>query len=150
MRIAVDLNVLLDVAQNRVPHYQASEGVLARARVGEFEAVISGHAVTTLFYIIAKFAGVAAANQTVDGLLSDFTILGPDKPILLRARGLPLSDFEDAVVASVAEAARCDYLVTRNVPDFSGSPVPAITPTDLLALVPRVVPPGGHQQQDNP
>jgi hypothetical protein len=32
MRIAVDLNVLLDVAQNRVPHYQASEEVLARAR----------------------------------------------------------------------------------------------------------------------
>jgi hypothetical protein len=43
MRIAVDLNVLLDVAQNRVPHYQASEEVLARARRGEFEAVISGH-----------------------------------------------------------------------------------------------------------
>ena len=57
MRIAVDLNVLLDVAQNRVPHYQASEEVLARARRGEYEAVISGHAVTTLFYVIAKFAG---------------------------------------------------------------------------------------------
>jgi hypothetical protein len=50
MKIAVDLNVLLDVAQNQVPHYQASEEVLARARRGEYEAVISGHAVTTLFY----------------------------------------------------------------------------------------------------
>ena len=35
MRIMVDLNVLLDVAQNRAPFYQDSEEVLARAREGE-------------------------------------------------------------------------------------------------------------------
>lgn len=142
MRIAVDLNVLLDVAQNRVPHYQTSEEVPARARRGEFEAVISGHAVTTLFYLIAKFTDVPTANQTVDGLLSDFIVLGPDKPVLLRARRLPIVDFEDGVVASVAEAAKCDYVVTRNVPDFAGSPVPALTPTDFLVLLaPAPAPP---------
>lgn len=137
MRIAVDLNALLDVAQNRVPHYQASEEVLARARRGEYEAVISGHAVTTLFYVIAKFADVPTANQTVDRLLADFTVWGPDKPVLVRARSLPLTDFEDGVVASVAEATHCDYVVTRNVPDFRGSPVPAITPTDFLPIFAR-------------
>lgn len=141
MRIAVDLNVLLDVAQNRVPHYQTSEEVLARARRSEFEAVISGHAVTTLFYLIAKFTDVPTANQTVDGLLSDFIVLGPDKPVLLRARSLPIVDFEDGVVASVAEAAKCDYVVTRNVPDFAGSPVPAVTPTDFLGLLAQAPPP---------
>src|SRR5438045_3290882 len=123
MRIAVDLNVLLDVAQNRVPHYQASEEVPARARRKEYEAVISGHALTTIFYIITKFAGVSRANQTIDGLLSDFEIRGPDKAILVRARSLPILDFEDGVIASMAEAAKCDYIVTRNVPDFLGSPV---------------------------
>lgn len=147
MRITVDLNVLLDVAQNRVPHYQASEEVLGRARRGEFEALIPGHAVTTLFYIIAKFADVPTANQTVDGLLSDFAVLGPDKPILLRARSLPIADFEDGVVASVAEAAQCDYLVTRNVPDFAGSPVRAITPRDFLASLPPPPPPAASTQQ---
>src|SRR5437867_11341231 len=101
--------------------------VLRRARRGEYEAVISGHAVTTLFYVIAKFAGVSTANQTVDNLLSDFSIIGPDKAIFLRARSLAMSDFEDAVVASVAEAARCDYVVTRNMTDFARSPVPATT-----------------------
>ena len=34
MKITVDLNVLLDVAQNRLPYYQASEDVLNRARLG--------------------------------------------------------------------------------------------------------------------
>src|SRR5580658_7517879 len=127
MKITVDLNVLLDVAQNRLPHYHASEEVLHRARAGEYGAVLPGHAITTLHYIIQKWSGADLANQTIDGLLADFILHPSDKVNFQRARQLPLKDFEDGVVAAVAEASGSDYVVTRNVPDFAGSPVPAIT-----------------------
>ncbi len=132
MKITVDLNVLMDVAQNRLPHYHASEEVLHRARGGEYGAVLPGHAITTLHYIIEKWGGTNLANQTIDGLLADFVIHASDKTNFERARQLPMKDFEDALVASVAEAAGSDYIVTRNAPDFAGSPVPAITPTEFL------------------
>jgi predicted nucleic acid-binding protein len=135
MRIMVDLNVLLDVAQNRVPFYQDSEEVLSRAREGEYEAFLPGHALTTFFYLVAKFADVPTAQTAVDGLLVDFGIVGPEKAILTRARNLALTDFEDAVVAASAEAAGCEHVVTRNVKDFAGSPVLAITPADFLRLL---------------
>jgi predicted nucleic acid-binding protein len=128
MKITVDLNVLLDVAQNRLPHYHASEEVLHRARAGEYEAVLSGHAITTLYYILEKWSNTQLANQTIDGLLADFMIHSSDKTNFQRARQLQLKDFEDGVVASVAEATGSDYIVTRNVADFAGSPVPARTP----------------------
>ena len=140
MRIMVDLNVLLDVAQNRTPFYQDSEEVLARAREGEYEAFLPGHALTTFFYIMAKFADVPTAQTAADGLLADFGIVGPDKTILSRARSLPMTDFEDCVVAASAEAAGCDHVVTRNVADFAGSPVPALTPADFLILLPATAP----------
>lgn len=79
------------------------------------------------------------AQAAGDGLLADFDIVGPDKTILLRARTLPMTDFEDAVVAASAEAAGCDYVVSRNVPDFAGSPVPAVTPADFLKHLPAPV-----------
>jgi hypothetical protein len=79
MKITVDLNVLLDVAQSRLPHYHASEEVLRRARTGEYEAVLPGHAITTLHYIIEKWSGTSLANQTIDGLLADFVIHPSDK-----------------------------------------------------------------------
>lgn len=139
MRIMVDLNVLLDVAQNRAPFYQDSEEVLARARDGEYEAFLPGHALTTFFYIMAKFADVLTAQTALDGLLADFGIVGPDKAILTRARSLPLADFEDCVVAASAEAVACDHIVTRNVGDFAGSPVPTLTPTDFLILLPAPI-----------
>jgi predicted nucleic acid-binding protein len=132
MKITVDLNVRLDVAQNRLPHYQASEEVLHRARGGEYEAVLPGHAITTLHYIIEKWPSTHLANQTIDGLLADFVIYPSDKTNFQRARQLAMKDFEDALVASVAEATGSDYIVTRNVPDFAGSPVPAMTPPEFL------------------
>jgi predicted nucleic acid-binding protein len=132
MKITVDLNVLLDVAQNRLPYYQASEEVLNRARLGEYAAVLPGHALTTLHYIIEKHSATDLANETVDGLLADFEVHVVDKANFQRARQLPLKDFEDAVVAAVAEATGSQFIVTRNVLDFAGAPVPAITPAEFL------------------
>jgi hypothetical protein len=132
MKVTVALNARLDVAQNRLPHYHASEEVLHRVRRGEFAAVLPGHALTTLHYILEKYSGTALANQTLERLLADFAIHPVDKANFQRARQLPLSDFEDAVVAVTAEVTRSDFIVTRNVADFVGSSVPAITPIDFL------------------
>ncbi len=134
MKIVLDLNVLLDVIQNRPPHYLDSADVLSRVRTGEIDAILPSHGVTTLWYILAKSANPATANQTVEWMLSHFEIGGADKATFQNARQLPVNDFEDAVVASVARSANCDYIVTLNVSDFAGSPVPAVTPADFLKL----------------
>jgi PIN domain len=140
--------VLLDVAQNRPQFYQDSEEVLARSREGDYEAVIPAHLVTTFHYVMAKFSGRSVADVAVDGLLADFNVVGTGSALLVRARGLPMTDFEDNVVAAVAEASKCAYIVTRNVPDFAGSPVPAVTPADFLKLLPPRVPPAVSEPPD--
>ena len=43
-----------------------------------------------------------------------------------------MPDFEDAVVDAVAERNGASYILTRNIKDFAGSSVPAITPTEFL------------------
>lgn len=98
MKVAIDLNVVLDVVQNRQPHYQDSADVLSRVRAGDISALVPGHAVTTLYYILAKAAGTTKADQTVDWLLTHFDIGVADKAMFRRARQLSLADFEDAVV----------------------------------------------------
>lgn len=52
MKVLLDLNVLLDVVQRRLPHYEASARVLSCARRDEIVATNSAHAVTTLFYVL--------------------------------------------------------------------------------------------------
>lgn len=38
-----------------------------------------------------------------------------------------------ADVVSSAEAADCEWIITRNVTDFALSPIPAVTPEEFLA-----------------
>lgn len=141
MKIALDLNVVLDVIQHRQPHYPDSAEVLSRIRTGEIAAILPSHGVTTLWYILNKAVNPATANQTVDWLLNHFEIGAADKADFQAARRLPITDFEDAVVARLAQRANCDYIVTRNGPDFAGSPVPAATPADFLKRLPAPAPP---------
>jgi hypothetical protein len=46
-----------------------------------------------------------------------------------------MTDYEDAVQALCAKRNRADYIITRNVSDFSKSFVPAILPCDVLMLL---------------
>ena len=70
-----------------------------------------------------------------------FDILEIIKPVdtlvndLFRATEFGFSDFEDAVIAAIAQREKADYIVTRNIVDFSASPIPAILPEDLLKMI---------------
>jgi hypothetical protein len=133
MRLMLDLNVLLDVVQRREPFYAASAAVLSLVVGGKAVGWVPGHAVTTIHYLISRYEGQARADEVVDWLLAHVEVAPQEKVQVLRARNLGLQDFEDAVVASAAEASGCDLVVTRNVADFRGSPVPAVTPEELLS-----------------
>jgi hypothetical protein len=47
---------------------------------------------------------------------------------------MEISDFEDGVVASLAELTGCDFIVTRNISDFKKSPVKSLTPEEFLNI----------------
>lgn len=127
-----DLNVLLDVVQRREPHYRASALALSRIVEGAARGAFPCHGVTTLHYVVARYSGRARADELVDWLLRRFEIGLAGQRELGRARGLPMPDFEDAVVCAVAEATGCDAIVTRNLGDFAASPVRALSPEEFL------------------
>jgi predicted nucleic acid-binding protein len=130
--ILVDLNVLLDVLQKREPHYRASAGVLEDVVRERVSGALAAHGVTTVHYLVRRARDGAAADGAVDWLLRYFSVLPVGAKELQRARALGWPDFEDAVVAAAAETGRCAAIVTRNVKDFAGSPVEAMTPEEYL------------------
>ncbi len=69
------------------------------------------------------------------GCFQHFDVPMADKATLLHARKLKLKDFEDAVVASVAARHGCDFIISRNAVDFSGSPVKTISPSGFLTIL---------------
>jgi predicted nucleic acid-binding protein len=128
----VALNVVLDVLQKREPHYRASAAIIDHIVRTDVEAMLPGHAVTTIHYIVSRYSDRVSADRAVDWLLRRFVIAPLGRAELLQARLLGWRDYEDAVVASAAASAGCELIITRNVRDFSNSPVPALTPEEYL------------------
>ncbi len=96
MRALFDLNVFLDVLQERKPHYTSSAAVLSNALTGDIIGVIPAHGVTTLYYLVARHMNKARANSLVDWLIDRFDIAPVDRATPVRARSLKMRDFEDA------------------------------------------------------
>ena len=133
MKLTLDLNVFLDVFENRQPHFADSAQVMSLVRSGAISGVVPAHGITTIYYLVRKHASRPGAEAAVDQILGCFEIGNLDAAGWRRARLLPIDDLEDAAVAVAAESTNSAFVVTRNPADFARSAVPAITPADFLA-----------------
>lgn len=131
MKVIFDLNVLLDVMQQREKFYAASAAALSKSLDGECEGVIPGHAVTTLHYLLTRYVNKQKADKSVDFLIDHFVIVNAEAETFRKARQLNINDFEDAVVTAIAIKAKCDVIVTRNISDFKQSPVQVLLPEEF-------------------
>jgi len=130
----IDLNIMLDILQARHPYYHASALVISKVLNKEISGLLPSHALTTIYYITSKYSGKQKADETTDWILSCFDIAPADKDSFVRARKLEIDDFEDGVVASLAEVTACDFIVTRNISDFRKSQIKALTPEEFLNI----------------
>ncbi len=132
MNVLIDLNVWLDVFQERLPYYHASALTLSKSLEGFFVAIVPAHALTTLHYLISKKSGTSKANEVIDIMLMNFTVAPISQKTFQRARELSAADFEDSVVMASAEEMNCHYIITRNRKDFLKSPIQTLSPNEFL------------------
>lgn len=135
IKVFFDLNIILDVLQEREPFYETSAQLLAHAETGRIQGFIAPHSLTTLFYLIQKDQSSAHAKVTITNLLQILKVAAVDQSTIEQALSLPYKDFEDAVQMMAAVQCKADYLVTRNVKDFRPAPMSVIQPSELLALI---------------
>lgn len=135
MRVVIDLNVILDVIQKRQGLHASSGAVLQLVVEHKVQAVIPGHLLTTLYYITSKHSSKDQAELLLDWILKYFDVGIESKANFFRAKSMQLPDFEDAVVASVAETEQCQRIISRNIKDFKNSAVQAVTPEEFLVQV---------------
>jgi len=93
----LDLNVILDVLQRRIPFCEASARLLAAAERGRIHGYITAHSITTLFYLIEKDKSNADARAGITNLMQFLKVAPVDHRTIEGALNLDTKDFEDAV-----------------------------------------------------
>jgi len=128
VRILIDTDVLLDVALNRKPYAPASAEVLRWVEAGN-DAAVAWHSISNCAYML-RGEGRAFLKQ----LLSLVEVAEVATKEARYALDLPMSDLEDAMQVAAAQRFGAKYVVTRNLPDYKNSPVPALSPDQFLEL----------------
>lgn len=132
MRALIDTNIFLDVLMARKDLLADSQAVLDWCQKHPGNGWIAWHTLANLYYIGAKTVGAKEAEKQIDAILDCFDIAPTDTEAALAAHKYRMKDFEDALQAAAASHCNADVIVTRNLKDFRGSPIRAVSPGKFL------------------
>ena len=133
MHILFDINVVLDVLLKRKPWVTEAVAVWRANDEGQIVGYISASAMTDIFYIARRLAGLEIARTTIRTCLEAFEICTVDRQTLEQAETLPGNDFEDNLQIACASIVGIDAIVTRDKDGFKAATIPVWTPAELLS-----------------
>lgn len=132
MRVLFDTNIVLDVLLKLEPWVTESMAVWQANDGGQIAGYVLASAITDIFYVARRLAGLEIARTAVRTCLEAFEICVVDRRTLEQAEGLPGNDFEDNVQIACASIADLDAIVTRDKKGFKAATIPVLAPSELL------------------
>lgn len=135
MRLLIDTNVLLDVLQERHPHYAASLRIWQLCELGTVEGYLSTLTFANIVYVMRRELTPEKIEQILNVLslvfhFADFIVFD-----IMKAAKLKWNDFEDAAQSATAARVGADYIITRNTRDFQNCRITALTPMEYLLKI---------------
>lgn len=132
MQALIDANILLDVLYDRKPFWEHSSRIWNLSESALFSGVVSALTVANIIYIMRKELNPDKTREVVSRISEAFAIGDLRFDDLQSAADMRWKDYEDALQVICASRNHADFIVTRNVRDFTDSPIPAVTPEEFL------------------
>ncbi|MEO6970814.1 MAG: PIN domain-containing protein, partial [Chthoniobacterales bacterium] len=131
LKLLLDTDVLMDVALGRPGFGPVSRDLLEWCQHTPQAALVAWHTMSNLFYLLSAARSPAFARTFLGGLLDFATVASGDTESVRHALAMRMSDFEDALQVAPAISSNVDFIITRNVGDYRGSPIPVLRPVDF-------------------
>lgn len=135
MILLIDANIILDVLMNRQEFVKDSSMIWKLCETNQMKGYVSSLTFANMMYIMRKELTPEKIDEVFRKLKLIFEFADFNSTVLEKAVNMKWTDFEDAVQSAIAEQIDADYIITRNVRDFTKSKVIAFTPTELLARI---------------
>ena len=134
-KILIDTNILLDYLLEREPFFEDAKEVILTCTEGNTKGCIAAHSISNMFFILRREYDSKERREVLKNLCMIFDVEGIDKTkLLLGLENEDFSDFEDCLQMECAKSYGAEYIVTRNVSDYSVSDIKAILPSEYLGL----------------
>jgi len=134
MKVLIDTNVVLDFLLHR-KDFACAMDIFLMAEKKHIIGYISASAITDIFFIAKGTLGKKATKAALEDLLQVFKPATVTDDNIYQALAIDWKDFEDSVQFVVGESLSVNYIVTRNVQDFSSGSIPAVTPEQFIKVI---------------
>lgn len=135
MVLLIDANIILDVLMNRIDFVEDSSIIWKLCETDQVKGYVSTLTYANMMYIMRKQMNPNQINEVFQKLNLIFEFADFSSSVLDKAVNMKWSDFEDAIQSATAEYVHADYIITRNIKDFSKSKIMALTPKELLVRI---------------
>jgi len=136
LAVLIDTDVLLDFLTERGIFTKNAKGIVQKVAEKKINAFLAAHSITNLFYILRKIYSVSERKQLLMALCQSITIVEIGSGLIFNVfTNSNFDDIEDCLQAECALSVNADYIITRNINDYTHSGVPAILPEELLKIL---------------
>ncbi len=121
--------------QLRASHSQFAQKIFLDVANEKYAGCITAKSITDIYYLMHKFLHDDKKTRTeLKKLFFLFEVIDTFGADCVSAVNSELSDYEDAVMSETAQRNGLDYIVTRNLRDYSKSKVKVVSPERFLNL----------------
>ena len=135
MKILVDTNVILDVLCAKKDFVDDSSKVWKYCEVNKIKGYISALSIPDIVYILRKELTPEKTQEIIKQIFLIFKVTDLNAEDLKKAALIKSNDYEDSLQIVCANRIKADFIITRNIRDFSNSKILAIKPSELLKRV---------------
>ena len=143
MKILIDTNIILEIILRR-ECFDVANHLLTTLQEGEHKLYITSGGFYGLLFTTDKYLRKVLEMEnprrtdTVRSLMTQVLnvvdVAGQDKQALIRGiHDMGFKDLEDSCQHQAAQAEQCDYLLTFNVKDYTGSTIPVLSPQEFMS-----------------
>ena len=135
MALLIDTNVVLDWLLERQPFAENAKRIMEHCISGGLRCCLAGHTLLNTFYITRKEKSVSERKEILLMLCDCFEIIDVEKAMIVSVlQNENWKDLEDGLQMQSAAHEKLDYIITRNIKDFTNSQVKALLPEDFLRM----------------
>ena len=136
MVLLIDANVIINYLINRNPGLAEAQQLIRYCHERRVDGYMAFHTISILWYVLKKKIMPNDLRLLLSDLCEIITVTSAThKDVLDAINNDSFLDFEDCLQEKCAETIGADYIVTENISDYNNSPIPAITPANLLSII---------------
>ena len=134
--ILFDANVCIDLIVNRSLDTDSKKKLFHYLLKTNTTVYIPAMSIDTIYYILTSSLKIdkVKAKLAISKLLEFSKLLHTCDKSVRNAFLSDISDFEDAIINSVAEVNQIGAIITQNTKDFKNSNLPIFSPTEFITL----------------